>query len=109
MYCIVLLSYVGESALLKHKLVLIEVLSEPIFRDILTAWEEKEMITSGEARSYIDRFTGETLQARVTDFIQSVQITVKLMPQSLDIFLDILYERGNNSVREVAERIRHAL
>lgn len=80
-------------------------ISEPIFRDIASACREKRLIVSTEHAVIFDEMTGQTLMQRADKFIDYISSALKFCPDQLDVFLDILREKGNIAIIRVAEKI----
>ena len=97
----------AQDALKKHKDGLIDLLSksEATFRGIAGACREVKIINSYEYDEIFDGMTRQTLAERVDQFLEGIISVLKYRPKQLEVFLNILIDKGNIALVEVAERI----
>ena len=79
--------------------------SEATFRGIAGACREVKMINSFEYDEIFDGMTRQTLAERVDQFLEGVISVLKYRPKQLEVFLNILIDKGNIALVEVAERV----
>ena len=97
----------AQDALKKHSGDLKELLSksEATFRGIAGACREVKIINSFEYDEIFDGMTRQTLAERVDQFLEGIISVLKYRPQQLEVFLNILIDKGNIALVEVAERV----
>ena len=97
----------AQDALKKHSGDLKELLSksEATFRGIAGACREVKIINSFEYDEIFDGMTRQTLAERVDQFLEGIISVLKYRPQQLEVFLNILIDKGNIALVEVAKRV----
>ena len=97
----------AQNALKKHSGDLKDLLSrsEATFRGIAGACREVKIINSYEYDEIFDGMAHQTLAKRVEQFLEGIISVLKYRPQQLGMFLNILIDKGNIALVEVAERI----
>ena len=97
----------AQNALKKHSGDLKDLLSrsEATFRGIAGACREVKMINSYEYDEIFDGMTHQTLAKRVEQFLEGIISVLKYRHKQLGVFLNILIDKGNIALVEVAERI----
>ena len=96
----------AQDALKKHSGDLKDLLSksEATFRGIAGACREVKIINSFEYNEIFDGMTRQTLTERVDQFLEGIISVLKYRPKQLGVFLNILIDKGNIALVEVAER-----
>ena len=79
--------------------------SEPIFRDIAVACKSATIIHSTEYDKIFDVKTGQSLAERADTFINSIMSVVDVCPDQLEVFLNIVMNKGNIAFVRIAELI----
>ena len=96
----------AQEALNAHSEYLKELLSDmPIFGDVTSACKQPKIITSSQYQGIFDMTIRKTMPERVDQFMNYVMSVVKYRPKQLGVFLNILIDKGNVALEEVAERI----
>ena len=76
-----------------------------IFGDVASACKQPKIITSSQYRGMFDTTIQKTVPERVDQFMNCVMSVVKYRPKQLEVFLNIMIDKGNIALVEVAERI----
>ena len=76
-----------------------------IFGDVASACKQPKIITFGQYRGIFDTTIQKTVPERVDQFMNCVISVVKYRPKQLEVFLNIMIDKGNIAFIEVAERI----
>ncbi|XP_019857432.1 PREDICTED: uncharacterized protein LOC109585748 isoform X1 [Amphimedon queenslandica] len=79
--------------------------SEPIFRDIAGACKAATIIHFTEYDKIFDDKTGQSLLERADHFINCIISVVDVCPDQLEVFLNIVMNKGNIAFVRVAELI----
>ena len=69
------------------------------------ACREVKIISGTEYDEIFDGMTRQTLAERVDQFLEGIISVLKYRPKQLEVFLNILIDKGNIALVEVAERI----
>ena len=69
------------------------------------ACREVKIISCTEYDEIFDGMTRQTLAERVDQFLEGIISVLKYRPKQLEVFLNILIDKGNIALVEVAERI----
>ena len=67
--------------------------------------KEVKIISGTEYDEIFDGMTRQTLAERVDQFLEGIISVLKYRPKQLEVFLNILIDKGNIALVEVAERI----
>ena len=69
------------------------------------ACREVKIISGTEYDEIFDGMTRQTLAERVDQFLEGIISVLKYRPKQLEVFLNIMIDKGNIALVEVAERI----
>ena len=72
------------------------------------ACKEVKIISGTEYDEIFDGMTRQTLAGRVDQFLEGIISVLKYRPKQLGVFLNILIDKGNIALVEVAEMIAHS-
>ncbi|XP_019862763.1 PREDICTED: uncharacterized protein LOC109591476 [Amphimedon queenslandica] len=78
-------------------------ISEPIFRNIAGACTSATIIHSTEYDKIFDDKTGQSLLERADNFINCIMSVVKVCPDQLEVFLNIVVNKGNIAFERIAK------
>ena len=96
----------AQDALNVHSEDLKELLSDmSIFDDVASACKQAKIITSSQHQGMFDDMNHKTVPQRVDQLIKCVLSVVKYSRKQLGVFLNILIDKGNIALVEVAEEI----
>ena len=97
----------AQDAFKKHSGDLKDLLSrsEAIIRCMAGACREVKIISCTEYDEMFDGMTRQTLAERVDQLLEGIISVLKYRPKQLEVFLNILIDKGNIALVEVAERI----
>ena len=96
----------AQDALNAHSEDLKELLSDmSIFGDVASACKQPKIITSSQYQIMFDNMNHKTVPQRVDQFMNCVLSVVKYCPKQLEVFLNIMIDKGNIALVVVAERI----
>ena len=96
----------AQDALNAHSEDLKELLSDmSILGDIAGACKQAKIITFSQHQGMFDDMNHKTVPQRVDQLFNCVLSVVKHSPKQLGVFLNILIDKGNIALVEVAERI----
>ena len=76
-----------------------------ILGDVASACKQPKIITSGQYQGIFDETNRKTVPERVDQLFNCVLSVVKHSPKQLGVFLNIMIDKGNIALVEVAERI----
>ena len=100
---------IAQDALNVHREDLKELLSDvAIFGDVAGACKQAKIVTSSQYQCMFDDMNHKTVSQRVDQFMNCVLSVVKYSPKQLGVFLNILIDKGNIALIEVAEMIAHS-
>ena len=96
----------AQDALNAHSEDLKELLSDmSILGDVAGACKQAKIITSGQYRGIFDETNQKRVSERVDQLLNCVMSVVKYSPKQLEVFLNILIDKGNVAFVVVAKRI----
>ena len=96
----------AQDALNAHSGDLKELLSDmSIFGDVAGACQQAKIVTFGQYQGMFDDMSHKTVSQRVDWLLNCVLSVVKHSPKQLGVFLNILIDKGNIALVEVAEKI----
>ena len=79
--------------------------NESVFRQVAQKCVERRLITTEELAQLNDRFTGQTLQARVEAFVLRLAVLLGDLPENIDEFLCIIHDIDSLIAEKAAKDI----
>ena len=76
-----------------------------VFSEVVNACGEKKLITSKQAKEYVDNSAGKEIGTRASNLVHNIMTVTDVIPESLDTFLCILYDSEDLILRQVASSI----